>query len=374
MRLKHYVTLGRSGLRVSPISLGTMTFGTEWGWGTEEDTSRAIFDRYLEAGGNFLDTADGYTGGKSEEMVGKFVDERAARDRVVIATKFTFNADPANPNAGGNGRKNIYRALEGSLRRLRTDYIDLYWLHAWDTITPVEEVVSTLDDLVRAGKIRHYGFSDTPAWYLTRAQTLAEKEGKETLIALQLEYSLVERNIEREHIPAAQQLGIGICPWSPLAGGFLTGKYKREGATGRGEGRLEKTKGAGNPVFEKFNERNWRVLSALLEVSRQLGRTPAQVALNWVATQPGITSTIIGATKLAQLEDNLAALDFQIPAELRNRLDEVSAIEAVHPYVFYGEPFRSMINGGTPSAAWEPARATGGPAAGAEARAKSAEG
>ena len=200
------------------------------------------FDRYLEAGGNFIDTADGYTGGKSEEMVGKFIAERKLRDRVVLATKFTFNAEPGNPNAGGNGRKNIYRALEGSLRRLKTDYIDLYWLHAWDTVTPVEEVVSTLNDLVREGKIRHYGFSDTPAWYVARAYTLAEKEGKERLIALQLEYSLVERNIEREHIPAAQELGLGICPWSPLASGFLTGKYKRQGKMARAMAASKKPK------------------------------------------------------------------------------------------------------------------------------------
>jgi aryl-alcohol dehydrogenase-like predicted oxidoreductase len=232
--MKEYVTLGRSGLRVSPLCLGTMTFGTEWGWGTEEDVSRAIFNRYIEAGGNFLDTADGYTGGKSEEMLGKFIGERRLRDRVVVATKFTFNTDPGNPNAGGNGRKNIYRALEGSLRRLQTDYIDLYWLHAWDTVTPVEEVVSTLIDLVREGKIRHFGFSDVPAWYAARALTIAEKEGKERPIALQMEYSLVERNIEREHVPAAQELGIAICPWSPLASGFLTGKYKREGGMERG--------------------------------------------------------------------------------------------------------------------------------------------
>ena len=210
--LNDYITLGRSGLRVSPLCLGTMTFGTEWGWGAEEKTSREVFDRYVDAGGNFIDTADFYTGGHSEELLGKFISERGVRDRVVLATKFTFNGDAGNPNAGGNGRKNIYRALDGSLRRLQADYIDLYWLHAWDTVTPVEEVISTLNDLVRAGKIRHYGFSDTPAWYVARAQTLAEKEGKERLVALQLEYSLVERNIEREHIPAAQELGLGITP------------------------------------------------------------------------------------------------------------------------------------------------------------------
>src|SRR4030095_6906859 len=248
--LNDYVTLGRSGLRVSPLCLGTMTFGNEWGWGSEEEAARSVFDRYLDAGGNFIDTADLYTEGHSEELLGKFIRERGLRDRIVLATKFTFNAEPGNPNTGGNGRENIYRALAASVRRLQTEYIDLYWLHAWDTITPVEEVVSTLNDLVRAGKIRHYGFSDTPAWYVARAYTLAEKEDREPLIALQLEYSLTERNIEREHVPAAQELGLGICPWSPLAGGFLTGKYQRKDDTGQGEGRLEIAKG--NPILDRF--------------------------------------------------------------------------------------------------------------------------
>jgi len=349
-----FVTLGRSGLRVSPLCLGTMTFGTEWGWGSEEQTARAVFDRYVDAGGNFIDTADGYTEGHSEELLGKFISERGLRDRVVLATKFTFNAEPGNPNAGGNGRKNIYRALEGSLRRLQTDYIDLYWLHAWDTITPVEEVVSTLNDLVRAGKIRHYGFSDTPAWYLARAQTLAEKEGKERLIALQLEYSLVERSIEREHIPAAQELGLGIAPWSPLAGGFLSGKYRREGKTGAGEGRLEMVKD--NPLFNRFTERNWRVLDQLIDIAKQIDRSSAQVALNWVAKQPGMTSTIIGATKIAQLDDNLQSLEFEIPVELRKRLDEVSALEPAHPYSFFNPEMQGMLSGGTKVEPWLAAR------------------
>jgi aryl-alcohol dehydrogenase-like predicted oxidoreductase len=339
-----------------------MTFGTEWGWGAEENTSRQMFDRYLEAGGNFVDTADGYTGGKSEEMIGKFISESNSRDRVVLATKYTFNKEPGNPNAGGNGRKNLYRALEGSLRRLQTDYIDLYWLHAWDMVTPVEEVVSTLNDLVSAGVIRYYGFSDTPAWYLSRAVTLAEKEGKARLIALQLEYSLVERNIEREHIPAAQELGLGITPWSPLASGFLSGKYKREGAGGSGDGRLEKTRESGNPTLKRFSERNWDILETLLEVSRQMNRPPAQVALNWAATQPGITSTILGASKMKQLEDNLSAIEFTTPAELRKQLDEASAPESVHPYVFF-EPFiQGMIHGGSSVAAWRPAQIQVAPA------------
>ena len=204
-------------------------------------------------GGNFVDTADGYTNGKSEEMVGKFIKDTKARDRVVLATKFTFNAEPGNPNAGGNGRKNMYRAIEGSLRRLQTDYIDLYWMHVWDMVTPVEEVLASFDALVRAGKIRYIGFSDVPAWYVARAQTLAEQLGRERIIALQLEYSLVERNIEREHIPAAQELGIAICPWSPLAGGLLSGKYKREGQPGARRGRLDIQKAAEQYIFDRVN-------------------------------------------------------------------------------------------------------------------------
>jgi aryl-alcohol dehydrogenase-like predicted oxidoreductase len=362
MSLQDYITLGRSGLRVSPLSLGTMTFGTEWGWGSEEAQAREMFDRYVDMGGNFVDTANMYTSGKSEEMVGKFIREKNLRDRIVLATKFTFNTEQGNPNTGGNGRKNIYQALEASLQRLQTDHIDLYWLHAWDLVTPVEEVVATMTDLVRGGKIRYYGFSDTPAWYVARAQTLAEKEGKERLIALQLEYSLVERNIEREHIPAAQELGIGVCPWSPLAGGFLTGKYKRDGESGKGEGRLETTKDSGNPAFNKFSGRNWRILEVLLDVAKKMNKPSAQVALNWVITQPGVTSTIIGATKISQLNDNLQAAEFTIPDELRIRLDEVSALEAVHPYVFFGAEIQPMVTGGTSVRKWAPAQVSGGPA------------
>jgi aryl-alcohol dehydrogenase-like predicted oxidoreductase len=357
--LNDYVTLGRSGLRVSPVCLGTMTFGNEWGWGAEEGTARAVFDHYLEAGGNFIDTADFYTEGHSEELLGKFISERGVRDRVVLATKFTLNTEPGNPNAGGNGRKNVYRALEGSLRRLQTDYIDLYWLHAWDTVTPVEEVVSTLNDLVRAGKIRYYGFSDTPAWYVARAQTLAEKEGKEHLVALQLQYSLVERNIEREHVPAAQELGLGITPWSPLADGFLSGKYQRQGKTEVGEGRLKIVKD--NPVFNRFNERNWRILDALIDVAKQINRPPAQVALNWVVSQPGITSTIVGASKVAQLEENLRLGEFAIPADLRKKLDEVSTLEPGHPYGFFEPGMQGLISGGTSVQPWTPARVYASP-------------
>lgn len=356
MKLTEYTTLGRTGLLVSPLCLGTMTFGTDWVWGAEEKTSREIFDLYSDAGGNFVDTADYYTGGHSEEMVGKFIAARNLRDRLVLATKFTFSQQSGNPNAGGNGRKNIYRALEASLRRLKTDYVDLYYLHAWDVVTPVEEVVSTLTDLVRAGKIRYYGLSDTPAWYVARAQTIAEKDGLERVAALQLEYSLVERNIEREHVPVSQELGIGICPWSPLAGGFLTGKYQRRGSTFDGQGRLDKLRALSSPMLRNLTERHWRVLDALIDAAGKLGKKPAQVALNWSATQPGATSAIFGANSLAQLQDNLGAAGFEIPAELRDKLNEAGALERINPYTFFDARIRSMISGGTSIHGWSPAQ------------------
>jgi len=346
--LTDYALLGRSGLRVSPLCLGTMTFGTDWGWGADEETCRALLRRYVEAGGNFVDTADLYTNGRSEELLGKLMAEGDLRDRLVVATKFTFNARPGDPNAGGNGRKNVLRALEGSLRRLGTDYVDLYWLHAWDGLTPAEEVMSTFDALVRSGKVRHVGLSDVPAWYLARAQTIAEWRGFERVAALQLEYSLVERSIEREFVPAALELGMGICPWSPLGGGFLSGKYARAGGVdGSGAGRLQQTKGSGNPVFVKFTERNWRILEVLREVAREVERSPAQVAVNFITHRPGVSSTILGATSLGQLDDTLAALSFTLPPTAAARLEEASRPEPGFPYVFFTAALRSGVTGGT---------------------------
>lgn len=348
-RLADYYLLGRSGLRVSPLCLGTMTFGTEWGWGSPEPVARAVFNHYLEAGGNFIDTADLYTQGRSEELIGRFLKENGQRDRVVLATKYTFLGSGGDANAGGNGRKNLYRALEGSLRRLQTDYVDLYWVHIWDTMTPAEEVIATLDDLVRAGKIRYLGLSNAPAWYLSRMQTLAELRGYERLCALQLEYSLVERNIECEHIPAALELGLGVTPWSPLGGGLLSGKYRpAAGGVIEGAGRLITARTTDNPVIDKFCSRNFAIVATLCEVASELGRTPAQVALNWITRRPGVTASILGASQVAQLEENLAALDFEIPPAQAAKLEAASRPESPYPYYTFKEDIQSMVTGGLP--------------------------
>jgi len=331
-----------------------MTFGTDWGIGSDQTTARTIFQRYLDAGGNFFDTADGYTNGKSEEMLGQFMVDAKNRDSCVVATKYTFNRRPGDPNAGGNSRKRMMEAVEGSLKRLKTDYIDLYWLHAWDALTPEEEVMSAFDTLVRQGKVRYIGLSDTPAWYVASCQRLAHWRGWEPLCSLQLEYSLVERSIEREHIPAARHFGLGVCPWSPLAGGLLSGKYKRDKS---GEGRLKTMEASPNPVFAKMTDRNFDIVDVLVEVANAIGATPAQVALKWVSTRPGVSSTIIGATKLPQLEDNLKAMTLTLPAEHSAKLDEASRPALEHPYVFFTGHIHAAINGGVPVTrhpSWEP--------------------
>ncbi|TPL51383.1 aldo/keto reductase [Mesorhizobium sp. B2-4-6] len=339
-----YYTLGNSGLRASRLALGTMTFGTELGWGADKDTARAMFDAYVEAGGNFFDTADLYTGGTAETWLGEFVAERGLRDKAVIATKFTMSSDPGNPNAGGNGRKNILRAVDASLKRLGTDYIDLYLLHVWDRLTPAEEVLRTLDDLVRAGKVRHIGLSNVPGWYAGRAQVIAELRGYEPICALQLEYSLAQRDIEHEFVPFAMRHGAGIMVWSPMASGLLSGKYRPTQAGNAG--RLDGFRNTTHPSFQKFSERNWAIVAELEKVAAELGRSMAQIALNWVATQPGVATVILGATKVAQLRDNLAALDFSIPVELRQRLDKVSRVRAPYPYSYFGPEIQVRVAGG----------------------------
>ncbi len=333
-------TLGNSGLVVSPLALGTMTFGTD-GWGANDDVSRAIFDAYIEAGGNFVDTADVYADGRSEELVGRFIGDRGLRDAVVLATKCGFHAsDDANPHGGGNGRKHLLRALEGSLRRLRTDYVDLYWTHVWDGVTPAEEMVQTLGDLVRAGKIRYFAFSDVPAWYATKAATYAAAHAIPGPVAMQMEYSLVERGIETEHVPAARACGMGITPWGPLAGGFLTGKYRRDGDAIAGDGRLDTATGGFNR-WVPLTDANWATLDVVRAVAAEHARTPAQIALAWVCAQPGITAPILGAGKLAQLLDTLGAADVALTPDQLRRLDEHDA-----PRRFFTPALGRMIFGG----------------------------
>jgi aryl-alcohol dehydrogenase-like predicted oxidoreductase len=344
--LNSYYTLGRSGLRVSRLALGTMTFGTEWGFGADKETARRLFEAYVEVGGNLFDTADLYTGGTSETWLGEFIAERGLREKAVIVTKFAHSAERGNANAGGNGRKSVLRALEASLRRLRTDYIDLYMLHTWDRVTPVEEVMRTLDDLVRSGKVRHVGLSDIPAWYASRAQTIAEFRGSEPICALQLEYSLAERNIEHEFTTLGTDYGMGILAWSPLANGLLSGKYRPSENSGTGSGRLEFLKPYLSPPFQRFTPRNFAIVAELEAVAKVAGRSMAQVAINWVAHRPGVASVIVGATRIEQLQENLAALSFDIPAELSDRLDAASAPPPAFPYIFFGKEVQESIHAG----------------------------
>ncbi len=334
MTLDTYYTLGRSGLRVAPLALGTMTFAQD-GWGCDRETASKILDVYLDAGGNFVDTADIYSGGASEQTTGELIAERGIRDRIVLSTKFTLGVQPGDPNSAGNGRKSMLRALEGSLRRLGTDYVDLYILHAWDTLTLVEEVMRGLDDLVSAGKVRYVAFSDVPAWYAARAQTVAQWRGFEPLCALQLEYSLAERGIEYEFPALCQELGMGLMTWGPLASGLLSGKYSADSRPeDLPDGRITVTAGHTPPDLNKRTERNWRIVAELDDVAKQVGRSPAQVAVNWVANRPAVGAVVLGATKPHQLQDTVGALDFSVPDELLARLDEVSALPRAVPYGF----------------------------------------
>ena len=323
MPLTSYRTLGRSGLVISPAALGTMTFGRD-GWGSSDDVSTKVFDAYVNSGGNFIDTAEVYSSGRSEELVGKFVAERKLRDRLVIGTKFGWNGDPGNPNLGGNGAKNVIRAVEGSLRRLNTDYIDLYWMHIWDTVTPVAEMLQTFGGLITSGKIRYFGLSNAPAWYAAKMATLAAASGVPGPIALQLEYSLVARDAEREQIPAARECGLALTPWSPLAGGFLSGKYARDGDGVSGAGRLAGANPFSGP-FSKFTERNWAVLEALRRVADDMGEALSKVALAWVSRRPGVASLILGASRPEQARDNIAALDLVLPAHHCEALDRAGS-------------------------------------------------
>ena len=292
MSLDHYVTLGRSGLRVSPMCLGAMTFGEDLGWGSSVEESQQIIDRYVELGGNFIDTANFYTKSHSEKIIGDHVGrDPARRDRLVIATKFSGNLYPGDPNGGGSGRKSLINACENSLRRLQTDYIDLYWLHIWDANTPIDETMAALDDLVRAGKVRYLGVSDTPAWKIAEANLTARFRGWSSFIGLQIEYSLLQRTIEQDLVPMAGEFGLGITPWSPLAGGVLSGKYTRSNVG-------QNTSDRAALVDGSLNERTFKVVDELETIAKAHDTNVASVALAWLHAKPGVTSIIIGARRI----------------------------------------------------------------------------
>jgi aryl-alcohol dehydrogenase-like predicted oxidoreductase len=317
-----------------------MTFGEDWGWGASRDEARKVYDAFREAGGNFVDTANLYTNGTSESLLGEFM--QGHRQSVVLATKYSNSAPGTDPNAAGNQRKNMVQALEASLKRLRTDYIDLYWDHNWDQITPVEEVMRGLDDLVRQGKVLYVGISDAPAWWIAQANTLASLRAWSPFIGLQIEYSLIERTVERELIPMAKALNIGVTAWSPLASGVLTGKYHGQGSSEPARLSSDMMKG-----FLPERERADRVVAAVKSVSEQTRRSMAQVALAWLRCRPVPVIPIIGARKLSQLQDNLASLDLTLDANQVRTLDEASRIELGFPYELYAKDLaRTFAYGG----------------------------
>ena len=317
-----------------------MTFGDDWGWGTAKDEAHRVYDAFRGAGGNFIDTANLYTNGTSESFLGEFMEGH--RQSIVLATKYTNAFPGTDPNAAGNQRKNMMQAVETSLKRLKTDYIDLYWVHIWDQITPVEEVMRGLDDLVRAGKVLYTGISDAPAWWIARANTLAHLRGWSPFVGLQIEYSLIERTVERELVPMAKAMNIGVTAWSPLAGGVLTGKYHGHGVSEQGRMNSDMLKD-----FMPERERTERIVAAVKSVSDETSRGMAQVALAWLRYRPVPVIPIIGARKLSQFQDNLASFDLTLSADQLKKLDEASSIELGFPYELYAKAMpRAICYGG----------------------------
>jgi aryl-alcohol dehydrogenase-like predicted oxidoreductase len=345
-----YKLLGRSGLRVSELCLGTMTFGEDWGWGASNAESRKIYDAFRDAGGNFIDTANLYTNGTSERFLGEFMEGH--RDGVVLATKYTNAAPGKDPNAAGNQRKNMVQAAEASLKRLRTDYIDLYWLHIWDQLTPAEEVMRAFDDLVRSGKILYAGISDAPAWWVARANTIADLRGWTPFVGLQVEWSLIERTVERELVPMARALGLAVTPWGPIGAGVLTGKYtNRDGSPKPSTGENARFESPMMAEWVNLDATKHRIARTVMDIAAETGRSAAQVAINWLRQQsvPGSpVIPIIGARKSSQVQDNLKSVDWTLGDEQIHRLDEVSRIEPGFPHDFYAKDMvRTFAYGGT---------------------------
>ncbi|MBJ3816507.1 aldo/keto reductase [Shimwellia pseudoproteus] len=357
MNLSSYRTLGHSGLIVSPLALGTMTFGTGR-WGVDETGARAIFDAYIDNGGNFIDTADVYAGGNSEAMLGRFIHSSGSREKIVISTKAGFPRRQDTPLSSGNSARNIRNGIDGSLKRLGTDYIDLFWTHVWDQTTPPEEVLRALTDAVRRGDILYYGFSNAPSWYVAQIATLARANGLPEPVGLQYAYSLIDRGIELDILPAGKALGMGLVAWSPLGAGLLTGKYGREKLAHAGpSGSLPNTAGdpgqnsngrlnGDNPFGGMlFTEANFHIVDTLREVSDALGRPMAQVALAWVVQRAGVSSVLIGASSAAQMAENLASLDITLPASSLDTLDAAGALPVLNPYYITRLPKERIFSG-----------------------------
>ncbi len=344
LALDTYRLLGRSGLRVSPLALGTATFGTDWGWGADAAESRKLLEAYVERGGNFIDTANTYTNGNSESFLGEFTKD--FRESLVLATKYTTLREARDPNSGGPHRKSLIGSVESSLRRLNTEYIDLLYLHVWDATTSVDEVMRGLDDLVRQGKVLYVAMSNVPAWQIARMQTLADLRGWAPLVALQIEYSLIERTPERDLIPMARELGLGVVPYSPLAGGILTGKYSRADLDAVSASSDDGTRKNFNRALGTITERNLAVADVVRAVAQELERTPSQVALAWVLQNEAVAAPIIGARSVAQFEENLAAFDVVFDDAQLRRLDEASAIDLGYPHAMLASDHIRAVSAG----------------------------
>lgn len=347
--LTKYRLLGKTGLRVSPLAYGAGSFGDAWGdaWSSGKAEAQTIFHRYIDAGGNFFDTANAYQNGESEIWLGDFIKQAANRDRLIISTKGTMNQFPGDPNGGGNGRKHIIRAIEDSLTRLKTDYLDLYYLHQWDMHTPLEEVLDVFNTLVRQGKLLSFGLSNFPAWYVARMQTLSEQSHCIPVSSIQNQYSLAARHSDYEHLPMCQALNIGFTAWSPLANGLLTGKYSLDGQ-GKltGAGRLTDSWTTDPTVANLDTQQNIDIVKTLALISKETGHSPSQIALNWMVNHRGVTSAIIGARKLSQLEDNLSALEFRLDETHLLQLNKVSEMHPMSPYNYHNEKMQELIHTG----------------------------
>ena len=322
-----------------------MTFGEEWGWGANQEESRKQFNAFIEHGGNFIDTANVYQNGTSEKYVGEFISSE--REKFVLATKYTLTTNPDDPNASGNHRKNLVQSVDASLRRLKTHYIDLLWVHVWDSMTPVEEVMRSLDDLIRSEKILYIGISDAPAWVVSHANAIAELRGWSSFIGIQIMYSLIERSAERELLPMARILDIGTTAWSPLGGGVLSGKYNRQNSN------ESKRFNVNNTMSASFvNERNISIATEVQAIAKEINKTPSQIALSWIRQQQkdkdkGVIIPIVGARTEAQIKDNLGCLDFELTSDQLKRLDEKSKIQLGFPHDFMSEAAKIFLYGNT---------------------------